>query len=253
MSQFHLRCLWIIAVIALSPAFAGDARGADRPLFDGKTFQGWTMLNGKPVKDGWEIVDGAIHLKESDRSTGHIVTDRDIGDFDLSFEWKISRGGNSGLKYRVREYGGRTLGLEYQIIDDSLHRDALTPNHRTGALYDLYETLELKFINPPGEFNLTRIVVRCNRVQHWLNGRLILSATIGSPEWKARLAKSKFANVPDFSLNVAGKLMLTDHGDEVWYRNFQIYEFPKVSRPVQKCRRPHRPIRNLIQKLRCRR
>jgi hypothetical protein len=252
MPHFYLRCWWIIATIALALGLRADARGADRPLFDGKTLQGWTMANGQPVTQGWEVVDGMIHLKPSNESTGHIVTDREYGDFDLSFEWRISPGGNNGLKYRVRDYEGRALGCEYQIIDDAHHSDALTPNHRTGALYDLYESDEAKVVKPVGEFNLARIVVRRNKVQHWLNGRLILSATIGSAEWNARLARSKFSDLPDFSRNTCGKLMLTDHGDEVWYRNFEIHELTKSSPTTQRHRRHHRPIRNWIRQLRCR-
>jgi hypothetical protein len=261
MPQHFRRCCWIITTIALFQSAHVDAQGASQPIFDGKTFQGWTMLSGKPVKDGWEIVDGAIHLKPSHRSTGNIVTEKEYGDFALTFEWKISPGGNSGLKYRVREYSGRSLGCEYQIIDDAHHSDGLTPNHRTAALYDLYEPQAERYLNPPGEFNQTRIVVRHNHVEHWLNGRLVVSATIGSPEWQARLAKSKFAQVPDFSLNTYGKLMLTDHGDEVWYRNFEIHEFTDICSASQPCRRhcqKHcrqrcRPVRNWLRSLRCRR
>ena len=251
MPQFSLRSWWIIVVVLVLQVSLAEAGGTQRPLFDGKSLAGWTMIDGQPITRGWEVVDGAIHFKPSEHSTGHIVTDHEVGDFDLSFEWKISTGGNSGLKYRVRDYHGRTLGCEYQIIDDAQHSDALQPNHQTGALYDLYEPSAARFMNPPGEYNLARIVVHCNKVQHWLNGRLIVSATIGSPDWKARLARSKFAEHPEFSLNTRGKIMLTDHGDEVWYRNFEFHSLPEC-RPAPSQRRHLGPIRKWIRSLRCR-
>lgn len=245
-------CWWILATIACCHVLSVAAQAAGGPPFDGQTLQGWTKVDGKPITRGWEVVDGMIHLKPGLFSGGNIVTEQLYGDFDLTFEWKIAPGGNSGLKYRVRDYDGRTLGCEYQILDDERHSDALKPNRRAGSLYDLYEPDETKFLKPPGEFNLARIVVRCNRIQHWLNGRLILSATVGSQDWKTRLARSKFSEHEDFSQNLWGKLMLTDHGAEVWYRNFEISEFPACSPTPQRCMRPHRPIRNWIRRLRCR-
>jgi hypothetical protein len=219
-----LRTLTILLTIAQFLVLLAETQADDQPLFDGKTFHGWTMLDGKPVKGGWEVVDGMIHLKSSNKSTGHIVTEREYGDLDLSFEWKISPGGNSGLKYRVRQYDGDTQGCEYQIIDDAKYRKHVTPRTSAGALYGIFEPTQEKHLNPPGQFNSARIVIRGNHVEHWLNGRVIVSATIGSKEWMSRVAESKFSGVKDFALNPRGKLMLTDHGDEVWYRNFNIHQ-----------------------------
>ncbi len=223
-SAVHRSCLRLIAtaVIAVAIVATTYAHEAENVvLFDGKTLNGWTTQEGKPVAGGWEVADGAIHLRSGKSSVGNILTAREYGDFDLSFEWKIATGGNGGLKYRVRDYGGKLRGCEYQIIDDAHYGNEIAAKTSSGAIYDLYEPMQEKQLRPPGEFNSARIVVRNNRVQHWLNGRLIVSATIGSADWVARLAKSKFVEFDKFALNERGRLMLTDHGSEAWYRNLQ--------------------------------
>jgi hypothetical protein len=209
-------------VVAALLATAPSARGAETPLFDGKTLEGWTTLDGKPVNPGWEVVDGAIHLRVTDRSAGSIVSAGEYGDFDLTFEWKIAPRGNSGLKYRVHKYDVGFRGCEYQIIDDVRYKSPVGPRSSTGALYALFEPHHDKQLNPPGKYNAARIVARGNALQHWLNDRLIVSATVGSQEWNARLGESKFAELKDFG-RAGGKIMLTDHGSEVWFRDFKFH------------------------------
>jgi hypothetical protein len=203
------------------------------PLFDGKSLDGWTTQDGQPVTKGWEVVDGMIHLNTDGGRAGHIVTDREYGDFDLTFEWKNVPGGNSGLKYRVRTFDNKTLGCEYQIIDDDGYRVKMRPKGSTGALYDVYEPNHAKAVNPPGQFNHSRIVVRGNRIEHWLNGKQIVVACVGSSEWNRRIADSKFSDVPGFGRNREGKIMLTDHKSEVWYRNIELTPLaaPETRRP----------------------
>ncbi len=193
---------------------------ADPPNpFDGKSFSNWTTIDGRPVPEGWEIVDGILHLKKDEKRTGHIVTASEYGDFTLSFDWKIAPGGNSGLKYRVRSYGERVIGCEYQIYDDSGAKP-VQPRNSAGSLYDLYEPNTDKKLEPAGEWNHAKIVVQGNRIEHWLNGQRIVTATVGDSEWQKRLSESKFSECPEFSAHPKGKLMLTDHGSEVWYRKF---------------------------------
>jgi hypothetical protein len=228
-STFAIRLCCVAAFIAtvllaLSPQ---DARAEETLIspFDGKSLAAWTTLDGKPVTGGWEIVDGGIHLNRGSGRVGHIVTAQEFGDFDLSFEWKIAAGGNSGLKYRVRNYGSKVLGCEYQVFDDQKAKKGLGPQYLSGALYDLYEPDSSKQLKPAGEFNQARIVVHKGKIEHWLNGTRIVSATVGDDDWKKRVARSKFSDAADFSLNERGKLMLTDHGSEVWYRNFVFKPF----------------------------
>jgi len=191
------------------------------PLFDGRTLDNWMTGDGQPVPDGWEVVDGTIHLRKSKNRSGHIVTRHEYGDFDLSFEWKIAARGNSGLKYRVRKYGGRMLGCEFQIYDDG-KPDRPPGKGSTGSLYALFAPDPGRELQPLDEFNTSRIVVQGSRIEHWLNGRKIVTATVGNPDWDERVSMSKFSKVPGFSRNRFGRIMLTDHGSEAWYRNFRI-------------------------------
>ena len=160
-----------------------------------------------------------IHLKKEGKGSGHILTANEFGDFTLAFEWKIATGGNSGLKYRVRSYGNKLLGCEYQIYDDE-GKKKMQPRNSAGSLYDLYEPNSAKQLKPAGEWNQAKIVVRGNRIEHWLNGLQVVTATIGDAEWQKRISESKFSEYAEFSQQPRGKLMLTDHGSEVWYRNF---------------------------------
>jgi hypothetical protein len=195
-------------------------------LFDGRTLSEWTTLDGRPVAKGWSVVDGMIRLDPRQGRAGAIITKAEFGDFDLEFEWKIAAGGNSGLKYRVRRYSGGWYGCEYQILDDFGYRRKLFPRHSAGSLYDLYEPCPDKRLLPAGQFNSSRIVVQQDRVQHWLNGQLIVSATVGDDDWRSRVAASKFADLDDFGRNSRGKIMLTDHGSEVWFRNLKLELLP---------------------------
>lgn len=206
-------------VAAATARFAQAAQPAADP-FDGRSLAGWTTLDGKPVADGWELVDGVIHRKPGGKA-GHIVTVDEFGDFSLSFEFKIAPGGNSGLKYRVRSYGGKVLGCEYQIYDDQGARKQVAGKNSCGSLYDLYEPNDQKQLRTAGQYNQARIVVEGDRIEHWLNGKKIVSATVGDAQWERRVAASKFADVADFARNPRGRIMLTDHGSEVWYRNFR--------------------------------
>ena len=206
---------------------SASANDGSAPIFDGQTLNGWTTTDGKPVTKGWQVVDGVIHLNVAGQRGGNIVTAKEYANFDFRFEWKISPRGNSGIKYRVRKYGKSTLGCEYQIIDDATSPDGKKPKSSTGSLYHVYPPGSNKYLQPVGEFNTSRIVISGNRVQHWLNGHLILSVCIGSCDWFQKKAQSKFKDIDGFSENRYGKIMLTDHGSEVWYRNLVLYELPE--------------------------
>ncbi len=201
-------------------------------IFDGETLSGWTTLDGEPITQGWEVVDGAIHLPPSEERVGHIITDRDIGNFVLSFDFKIAPGGNSGIKYRVQDINGNMLGCEYQIYDDDHPTKSVDSKNSTGSLYDVYEPITNKPFHPAGEWNSAKIVVNDYRIEHWLNGERILSVLVGSHEWYQRIACSKFNDDPGFGQNRFGRIMLTDHGSEVWYRNIQFEELPTTPAPL---------------------
>src|SRR5690606_728251 len=136
------------------------------------------------------------------------------------------------LKYRVQDINGNLLGCEYQIYDDDNPRRTVEPKNSTGSLYDVYEPVADKPLRPAGEYNSAKIVVVNDLIEHWLNGRLIMRAIVGSPEWDARIAESKFHDDPGFGENRFGRIMLTDHGSEVWYRNFDFTELPSDAAPA---------------------
>lgn len=182
----------------------------------------WTTLDGATITEGWSFQDGLIQLSQrgpdqTDLAGGHIITRKEFENFDLEFEWKIEKNGNSGLKYMVQLYADRYLGLEYQIYDDDgLHK--VEPENSTGSIYDLFAPSQDKPLKPAGQWNKSRIVVKDSQIQHWLNDRLITTATMHDREWDDRVAASKFNDVPEFCKIRRGRLMLTDHGSDAWYR-----------------------------------
>lgn len=185
-------------------------------LFDGESLHGWTTADGQPVTAGWKVEDGTLFREARG---GNIFYHREVGDFELKFEWKIPAGGNNGLKYRVRKYGGQTLGCEYQLLGETSRS---LSKGSCGSLYTLYEPNEKKQLNPPGEWNTAKIVAQGPRIEHWLNGEKIVEADLASEEWRKRLSQSKFGPHKDFARNSVGRIMLTDHGSQVWYRKLEL-------------------------------
>ncbi|MEP4077947.1 3-keto-disaccharide hydrolase [Haloferula sp.] len=170
----------------------------------------------KEVGDLWSLEDGVLLLdKEKKGRGGHIVTKKSYFDFEMKFEFKVSKNGNSGVKYRTTD----GLGLEFQVLDDELHRDNKNPTHRSASLYELVAAPDTKTLHPAGgEWNKARIVAKGNLLEHWLNGEKVVSIEFGSDDWKERFAKSKYIKHPGFA-EKAGPLLLQDHGDTVSYRN----------------------------------
>lgn len=202
--------------------------GEWRVLFDGKSFAGWRNFKAEGVRPQWVIEDGALHLTGG--GGGDIVTAESFdGPFELELEWKISPGGNSGVMYFVRELASTNApywtGPEMQVLDDDRHSDGKIPSHRAGALYDL-QVPPAGATRPVGEWNKARVVFTGARIEHWLNGVKVADAPYGDAEWKALVAKSKFATWSDFGSEPRGRIALQDHGDKVWYRNIRIRSRP---------------------------
>jgi hypothetical protein len=187
-------------------------------LFDGKTTAGWRGFKTVAPDAGWHVADGA--LSPDPKASKDIMTKETFGDFDLCFEWKISPKGNSGVMYRVTEDGDETYwsGPEYQVLDNSRGEP---PLQRAGALYDLYAP-QGAMTRPVGEYNQGRIVIRKGHVEHWLNGVKVVEFDLGSEEFKAKVAASKFKAWPMFGQGATGHIALQNHGDDVAYRNIKV-------------------------------
>ena len=144
----------------------------------------------------------------------------------MSWEWRIAKNGNNGIKYFITEARKGALGHEYQMLDDDGHPDGKVGAHRqTASFYDVLPPAKDKPTKPVGEWNTSRVVVNGNTVQHWLNAAKVLEYELGSDAVKAAVAKSKFNKIGDFGTKVTGHILLTDHNDECWFRNVKLRNF----------------------------
>lgn len=204
-------------------------------LFDGKTNKGWHGAKGAGFPaGGWQINNGTITVLSSEgkESTngGDIITDEQYAAFDLSFEFRLTPGANSGIKYFVtleEKAFGSAIGLEYQVLDDTLHPDAKMGrdgNRTLASLYDLMKADKQKrFLRPIGAWNLGRVVVYPNnKVEHYLNGVKVLEYIRGSKQYRDLVAISKYVVWKNFGEAEKGHILLQDHGNEVSYRSIKL-------------------------------
>ena len=200
-------------------------------LFDGKSLAGWRgYKQPDATTTRWSVENGMLTVNPGDgkdtRGQRDLITTNTYDNFELSFEWKVEPGGNSGLKYFVLEDRDSAIGHEYQIIDDEKHADAKIGGHRqTAAFYDVLPATS-RPTKPAGEFNQSRIVVNGRHVEHWLNGTRVLQYEMGSPAVQAAIEKSKFKGIERFGKPQKGHILLQDHGNRVWFRNIRIKQVP---------------------------
>jgi hypothetical protein len=206
-------------------------------LFDGVSTKGWRGAYKKSFPEkGWEVKDGTLRVLPATGGEsvngGDIVSEKEYGAFILQFEFKMTEGANSGVKYFVTENeknAGSAIGLEYQVLDDEKHPDAKmgSINNRTlASLYDLIPSVrEPRARRKIGEWNKGMIIVQPNGiVTHYLNGWKMLEYQRGAQYYYALVAKSKYAQWPNFGMSPQGRLLIQDHGNEVWYRSIKIQE-----------------------------
>ena len=192
-------------------------------LFDGKTTAGWVGIAKTAFPSaGWIVEDGTLkHTKGG----GDIVTGEQFDNFELTWDWKITKGGNGGLKYNLPD-PAKAVGFEYQLLDDANHPDGKRAVRQTASLYDLFEPAEGKKLNAPGEWNSSRILVSGNHVEHWLNGAKTVEFELGSDTLKEAIAKSKYKNSAKFGEKAKSPILLQDHGDEIAFRSMKLRVLP---------------------------
>jgi hypothetical protein len=215
LTKKEIREGWKLLWNGTSPA---GWRGADKPAFPEK---------------GWEIKDGILSVKGSDggESTngGDIVTVEKYGDFELSLDFMLTKGANSGIKYYVVEGlnngTGSAIGLEFQLLDDDVHPDwknGVGGNRTMASLYDLIPALSDKVANPVGQWNQARIFSNKNHIEHWLNGKKVVEYERNTQLYRALVQKSKYASYKAFGESPSGHILLQDHGNIVSFRNIKI-------------------------------
>lgn len=206
------------------------------PLFNGTSTEGWRAYNGKELPPQWVIEDGVLSFDtdkklETDFEGGKdiIYAAEEFNNFDLYLEWKIPEGGNSGVMYHIKEgeYSPYEVAPEYQLLDDlkweEINNTKLEEWQKTGADYAMYTpNSSMKVVKPAGEWNTTRIKFTTERVEHWLNGKMILSFVPWSEDWKQRKTNGKWKDFSNYGKYRSGYIGLQDHDSPLWFRNIKI-------------------------------
>jgi len=192
-------------------------------LFDGNTTDGWRTYKNA-ADDSWEVVDGQLHCKQAGvQHRADLVTRDQYGSFELAFDWKVDKGTNSGVLYHVLEThdGPYETGPEYQLIDDEGYPEKLEAWQKSGADYAMHPPLKVAG-KPQGEYNHSRILVKGDHVEHWLNEVKVADFKAWGPEWQQLKANGKWKDYPDYGSAKNGHIDLQDHGGGVWFKNIKI-------------------------------
>jgi hypothetical protein len=216
-----------------------EQRGGWKLLWDGETDAGWRSARSDAFPaHGWKMKEGVLSVLKSagleGGAGGDIVTRQKYSNFELSIDFKITPGANSGIKYFVdselNKGPGSSIGLEYQILDDGRHPDAKQGrggNRTLASVYDLYPAAAAKKVKPIGEWNTAVIISRGPHVEHWLNGEKVVEYDRFTEAFRKAVRESKYKAWPGFGEWKSGHILLQDHGDEVHFRNLKIRELPE--------------------------
>lgn len=196
-------------------------------LFDGTSTAGWHSYLKPTASPAWNVVDGALQSDPKAAGQGDLVTDKEYENFDLTIEWKIAEGGNSGIIFGIHEdpmyKNTYDTGVEMQVLDNEKAEDNKKANHLAGSLYDM-KAPSASVAKPAGEWNTVRLKKDKGHLTFWLNGTKIVETQIGSPEWQDLINNSKFKTWKAFATYPKGHISLQDHGAVVAFRNIKIKE-----------------------------
>lgn len=208
-------------VLAQQPA----APAKQQVLFDGKTTHGWHTYRKPSAESAWSVVQGTLQLNPQAQGHGDLVTDGEYENFELTLDWNITEGGNSGIIFGVHEdpafAAAYETGVEMQILDDKGANDNKKANHLAGSLYDMQAPAK-NVAKPAGEWNRVKLRKQNGHLTFWLNAVKIVDAQMGSAEWTAMLNSSKFKTWKNFAAYPKGHIALQDHGHQVSFRNIKI-------------------------------
>lgn len=199
-------------------------------LFDGKSLKGWHGFNKTGVIKNWAIDNGVMVClgAAKDAAGGDIISNKQYENFELRWEWKMSKEGNSGVMYHVIENhkykAPYQTGPEYQMIDDIGFPEKLEEWQKTGADYAMHNANEQKKVMPLGEWNKSKIIFNKGHVEHWLNGKKIVEFEAWTDEWNQKRTTGKWKNFPDYGTAKKGGIALQDHGKKAWFKNIMIKE-----------------------------
>lgn len=205
---------------------AGETATTDtawRSLIEQSSAPAWRGYKTDSLPKGWSVKDGVL---SKSGSVEDLVSRDQFGDFELSLDWMLSKGGNAGIFYRATEEYDKVYwsGPEYQLLDDANHADGKSRLTSAGAAYGIYPS-PAGIVKPAGQWNTTRIVVRGNHVEHWLNGQKVVEYDLASPDWEAKVKASKFGAYPNYGRAARGHIAIQgDHDGSLSIRNAKIRE-----------------------------
>ena len=203
----------------------GMTKTTPQALFDGQTTKGWHTYLQPTATPAWKAVDGTLRLDPQAAGQGDLVTDGEYENFELALDWNISAGGNSGIIFGVHEDPALRAtylsGIEMQVLDNKDAEDNKKANHLAGSLYDMQAPSQ-DVAKPAGEWNKVKLRKQNGHLTFSLNGTQVIDVQMGSPEWDALLANSKFKTWKNFAAYPKGHIALQDHNHEVAFRNITL-------------------------------